>query len=92
MNHLGQDVLDHLHDPGGPLHAHVGMQCDQCEGDVDEGRAHIVPNPEGRNPYRIVCDYCAISEAIKYPESEMARDVIRQIGAEMLAGKWRFTG
>lgn len=94
---IGQDVTDHLHEPGGPLHAPVGEECDECEQILEEGRYHVLRDLGRLEHLNILCDPCAAQIALKTIErfpardaaEDMARDVLRRLTFEIAAGEWR---
>ena len=88
---IGQDVHDHLHEPGGPLAPEPERVCTECGGAIQEGRFHAIGNAR-------LCDQCAPGYALAVIRSTLspfdlqeALDVLRQIAREFEAGEWRRT-
>jgi hypothetical protein len=88
---IGQDVTNHLHEPGGPLASEPERVCTECGGAIEEGRFHAIGDARP-------CDQCAPGHALRVIQStsnpfelQEALDVLRQIAREFEAGEWRRT-
>jgi hypothetical protein len=92
MLSIGQDITDHLHESGGPLHYSCSeAECDECHQEIAPYRYHTVCN-------RILCDRHVLNRVVleleplviqsSSPATQEAFDVLRQFAAEFAAGEW----